>query len=40
MMRGVERDCGEQDCEGFEAGGELCTRHESCAREAMATRGV
>jgi hypothetical protein len=31
---------GEGDCGGLEAGGELCLRHESCVREAMAIGGA
>lgn len=31
---------GEADCGGLEAGGELCLRHESCVREAMAIGGA
>jgi len=33
---GEAKGCEEENCDGFEASGELCLRHGSCTKEAMA----
>jgi hypothetical protein len=38
--RMLDEGIGEEECDGLEAGGELCLRHESCVREAMAICGA
>jgi hypothetical protein len=37
---GEAKGCEEENCDGFEAGGELCLRHKSCVTEATTIGGV